>query len=120
MMTVNVLGTQYTIEYRDYDDDPYFAKSGVQGYCSGPVRHIIVIGNLKSSEKWDLGSDEYNELATKQLLRHEITHAFLAESGLDCNGIEIDGSWACNEEMVDWIAIQGPKLYTAWKEVGCV
>lgn len=120
MSVVHILGVEYEIEFRDYDSDPYFAKSGVQAYCSGPFLHRIVVGNLKSTDKWDLGSEESNGLATKQLLRHEITHAFLAESGLDCNSVEIGGAWACNEEMVDWIAIQGPKLYAAWKEAGCI
>ncbi len=27
---------------------------------------------------------------------------------------------AHNEELVDWIAIQGPKLYKAWQEAGAV
>lgn len=116
MKTVNILGVQYTIEYRDYCDDPYFEKLKAGGYCDGPWERLIVIGNLKSKDTWDLGDKAKNELASKQLLRHEIVHAFLAESGLDCNSNTIDGAWAVNEEMVDWIAIQGPKIYEAWKE----
>ena len=46
--------------------------------------------------------------------RHELIHAFLYESGLDAC------SWANNEEMVDWIAIQFPKLFKAFQEVGCL
>ena len=55
----------------------------------------------------------------KTTLRHEIVHAFLGESGLSANSNETD-AWARNEEMVDWIAIQGPKIWKAWKEVGAV
>jgi hypothetical protein len=29
-------------------------------------------------------------------------------------------SWATNEEMVDWIAIQGPKIYSAWKDASAL
>ena len=43
--------------------------------------------------------------------RHEIIHAFLFESGLAENS-----SWAQNEEMVDFFAIQFPKLVEAFKE----
>ena len=51
----------------------------------------------------------------KQVIRHEIIHAFVFESGLDtCS------DWAKNEEMVDWIAIQFPKLLKAFKEADCL
>ena len=43
----------------------------------------------------------------KKILRHEIIHAFLYESGLDINSHDID-QWARDEEMVDWMAIQFP------------
>ena len=55
----------------------------------------------------------------KQTLRHEIVHAFLGESGLSNNSNSID-AWARNEEVVDWFAIQGPKIYKAWQEAGAV
>ena len=51
----------------------------------------------------------------RQTLRHEIVHAFFLESGL---GSESD--YAQNEELVDWIARQGPKLYRAWAEAGAL
>jgi hypothetical protein len=31
-----------------------------------------------------------------------------------------DIGWAKNEEMVDWFALQGPKIYAAWKEAGAI
>ena len=52
-------------------------------------------------------------------MRHEITHAFLNESGLDANASDTD-CWAKNEEMVDWFAIQSPKIYKAFNEVGAL
>ncbi len=55
----------------------------------------------------------------KATLRHEIVHAFLGESGLSANSNESD-AWARNEEMVDWFALQGPKIYKAWQEAGAV
>ena len=50
----------------------------------------------------------------KAVIRHELTHAFLFESGLDTC------SWAQNEEMVDWIALQFPKLLQVFKEADCL
>ena len=52
----------------------------------------------------------------KEVLCHEIVHAFFNESGLQDNSFGIDNSWARNEEMVDWIAIQGAKIYKAWQD----
>lgn len=41
---------------------------------------------------------------------------FLFESGLDANSNGIE-AWASNEEMVDWIAIQMPKIVNAYEEI---
>lgn len=51
----------------------------------------------------------------KKVLRHEIVHAFLFESGIDSSS-----EWARNEEIVDWIALQFPKLLDAFKETECI
>ena len=55
----------------------------------------------------------------KKQLRHEIIHAFLSESGLDCN-FEHLKQFGHEETMVDWIAIQFPKIYEVYKEVGAI
>ena len=52
-----------------------------------------------------------------KVIRHEIVHAFLYESGLDVNSLS-GGAWAKNEEMVDWMAIQIPKILKAFQEAG--
>lgn len=53
-------------------------------------------------------------------LRHEVIHAFLNESGLQWNSFAPENAWAKNEEMVDWIAIQAPKIFKVYQELGCV
>jgi len=58
--------------------------------------------------------------AYKSTTRHEILRAFLNESGLMDSSHQFDRGWAKNEEMVDWIAIQGPKIYKAWQEADAV
>ncbi len=47
--------------------------------------------------------------------RHEIIHAFLFESGLAENS-----EWAQNEEMVDFFAIQFPKLMEVFKNADAI
>lgn len=60
-------------------------------------------------------SKKTRELMKKAALRHEIIHAFLYESGLNENSEPCE-AWGTNEEMVEWLAVQGPKIYQAWKE----
>lgn len=116
-MTINVLGTDYTITYKD--DEEVCADMGVElgycgGYCSSTARKIV-IANLNLCKD----SEAEKDILKKTNLRHEIVHAFLNESGLQSNANEVE-CWAKNEEMVDWFAIQGPKIWKAWQEVGAV
>lgn len=48
-------------------------------------------------------------------MRHEIIHAFLAESGLQAN-YEHYRQFGHDETLVDWMAIQFPKIYKAFRE----
>lgn len=108
---VNVLGTEYTIKFLGEKDDSRLEDK--DGYCDFYSR-LIVVCNDKNGNIHDY--DTY----WRKVIRHEITHAFLYESGLASNSSTFGGSWAYNEEMVDWIAIQGEKIYKAWKEVGAL
>ena len=65
----------------------------------------------------DRNSVENLEEYKKNVLRHEIIHAFLYESGLQ-NNSACGGAWAQNEEMIDWIAIRFSKIQKAFKEAG--
>lgn len=66
-------------------------------------------------------SDKEREAYRKRTLRHELIHAFLNESGLSENAsVPADCGWAKHEEMIDWIAIQFPKMVKAFKEAGCL
>lgn len=116
-MTVNVLGISYEIEKKKYGEDPLISERDCAGYCNGLLKKIVFC----DMTTWP--SNDYTEteagIAQKAILRHEIVHAFLSESGLASNSSESD-AWAKNEEMVDWFALQGPKIYKAWQETGCV
>ena len=95
--TVNILGTKYKIEYRNSSDDVKLETC--DGYCDTSIK-LIVIAIINKSDNSVNDLNSYN----RKVLRHEIMHAILYESGLGCN------SWADNEEIIDWIAIQYPKL----------
>ena len=114
---VSILGTKYTVIFKSDEDvcaDTGAEPGGCGGYCSAASREIVIA-------KLDKSIDPESEKAeTRKLnLRHEIVHAFLNESGLGYNSKASD-CWAKNEEMVDWIAIQGPKIWKAWQEAGAV
>jgi hypothetical protein len=55
----------------------------------------------------------------KKQLRHEIIHAFLYESGLGPN-FEHYKQFGHEETIVDWFAIQYPKIEEAFKSVGAL
>ncbi len=112
-MEVNVLGTQYTVERRKRAEGPKL--EGCDGYCDPSVKRIVVeaFGD-DPNNKADM--DQYG----KEVLRHEIVHAFLSESGLRGCTHSCDRGWAHNEEMVDWFALQAPKMMAAFQKAGCI
>lgn len=115
-MRVSVLGVQYALEYRTKAEDPELEEC--DGYCDTSVK-LCVARKYTAAERREPGSKKDLDAYRRKCMRHELTHAFLYESGLSINSLDANG-WASNEEMVDWMAIQGPKLYAAWQEAGCL
>ena len=118
-MTVNILGTEYTITVKKYDEDEAFARRSIDGYCDGLTKRVVVC-DMSTYKGWEHEPPETVAATQKEVLRHEIVHAFFDESGLADSSSTFYGAWAKNEEMVDWIAIQGPKIWKAWQEAGAV
>lgn len=113
---INILGTEYQIETHKVSEDSYLEKNKLSGYC-GEDEKLIVVADM-SEEKYFTGMDEKSqETYRKRVLRHEIMHAFLNESGLSDSSNRFDGAWAKNEEMVDWFAIQSPKIFKVYSEL---
>lgn len=117
-MKVNILGTDYEIIRVDDGQDDLMDKMSYGGYCSSYLKKIVIL-NLKSHPEWKNEPEEAVIHSEKQTLRHEIIHAFLNESGLKYNSAEIE-HWAQNEEMVDFFAIQFPKMLEAFKAAKCL
>lgn len=117
-MTVNVLGTRYTIKRVDYGKDPELVKRDWSGYCN-EARKLIVIMNISTAPGWEDEPPEIIAAQERECLRHELIHAFLNESGLSASALPAETAWSKNEEMVDWFAIQWPKIAKAFRETGC-
>ena len=116
--TVNILGTKYTIKRVNWGQDEFMERMQFGGYCDGGTKTIVIL-NLKSAPDWKDETDEVIKRQERETIRHEVVHAFLNESGLGYNTFSASQAWAKNEEMVDWFAIQFPKIYKAFKELGC-
>lgn len=104
-MKINVLGTDYEIVFSSGKDDELINDS-CDGYCDKSAKKIVV-----TTDNEDLSDFVFYQ---KKILRHEIIHAFMYESGLDCNWHHAD-EWGHDETQVDWFAIQAPKLFEAFK-----
>lgn len=102
---VNILGVEYKVLVNQSRED-YPLLEEADGFTDFTTKKIIIEKLKTGPRNWE-DMDSY----FKQVLRHEIVHAFLHESGLDSNT-----DWARNEEIVDWIAIQFPKLKKTFKE----
>lgn len=106
--TINVLGTDIRIQFRTEKQDKSLEKC--DGYYDESEDLIVI--KIPEADVMSLGNLENYQ---KKVLRHEIVHAFLHESGLSINSAPSD-SWATNEEMVDWLAIQIPKISKILRE----
>ena len=109
---VSILGSAYNILIIEEDDYRY--SRDADGWCDPQVKEILLF-NYRQSKESVKDLVDYQ----RKVLRHEIVHAFLYESGLWQNSYR-SKCWAKNEEMIDWMAIQMPKIYEAFKEAGAV
>lgn len=105
---VNVLGVEYTIEEKDKDFNETFEH--YDAYCDTSVKKIYI---CKFEE--DDTNKENLEYVKNKIIRHELIHAFIYESGLD-----VEEYWALNETMVDYFAIQIPKIVQVFEELNII
>ena len=107
---VNVLGTKYKIVFGNQKKYPELETR--DGFCDSSIKRIV-IDDMSESE---VGFKKDLKNYQNSVLRHEIFHAFLYESGMDCCTFS-SCSWATNEEMVDWLAIQTPKIFKVFQNL---
>ena len=110
-MKVNILGTEYEI-LKDSTGTNHKLRNA-NGYCETYEKTIVI----DNEEKYLNSPDNLNQFHKflDKTIRHEIVHAYLHESGLGANS-----DWATNEEIVDWIALQLPKMVSTMKECECL
>lgn len=108
---VNILGSEWSMKFGNEKEYPNLTNA--DGYIDLSTWEIVV-DDMEASQG-QIGAKADLEGYQKQVVRHEIIHAFLLESGLDSNSNSAD-SWAVNEEMVDWFAIQLPKIFKVFNE----
>jgi hypothetical protein len=108
--SVMVLGTKYKIFYETEDKQP--KMKGNDGYCEAVAKEIHIAKDLFVPRDDPLLLKDLAEYG-RTVIRHEIVHAFFIESGLAQNS-----SYADNEELVDWIARQFPKMTECFEKAG--
>ena len=108
--TVSILGSEWKIIVEPETKSKMYKD--VDGWSDYSVKEIHIALRKKDY-------DDFDSLLAyrKKVVRHELIHAFLDESGLGENAGQYEGAWTKNEEMVDWIAFQFPKIEKVFKEL---
>ena len=108
---ISILGIIYKLIFKSEEQEIRLKENW--GFTDFHTKEIYIRNDIdKETENSCKNLIEFK----KKVLRHEILHAFLYESGLGENSNNTM-AWAENEEMVDWFAIQIPKIYKIYKEL---
>lgn len=108
---VNILGTEYKILYNLPEEEMPEGADGCMDCSTKTIKiaqFVVCRDSLQNAEEY-----------IKQCLRHEIIHAFFHESGVWASSGSSD-AWGMDETITDWFAIQSPKIFKAFQEVGCL
>lgn len=102
-MKINVLGTEYELitDVKEVDDENL---SDNDGYIDYQARKIIIV-EMNNEPNGTSNIKSY----WQDVVRHELIHAFLYESGLP--------EYATDEILVEWIALQYPKMKKLFEEL---
>lgn len=100
----NILGTEYRVSIKNRSEDAKLATR--DGYTDLSVKKIVVADVEKEKD-----NDSVEDLShyLKKVMRHETIHALFYESGMD--------DWANDEQLVDYLSMQIPKIYKVWKDL---
>jgi hypothetical protein len=109
-MKVSILGTEYKIIEKTADESVELKNA--DGWCSFnfPIIHI----EKYMYKTCEFNSEEERAEAAKErrkvVLRHEIIHAFMRESGIEFDDMSL-------EQRVQFFALQFPKMLKAFQQV---
>lgn len=101
---VNVLGTVYKLQLDtpEEDDDNLVENDG---YIDYQTNTIVVSAFQEGVHGQTKDIQRYKD----SVIRHELAHAFLYESGL--------ANYSGDELLVDWMALQIPKMNRLFNEL---
>ena len=102
-MLIDVLGTKYVVK-----EDTSLNDTRADGLCKCYSKEILYRNPNDMLCKDD--PRELKEERKREVLRHEIIHAFFHEAGLS--------DYSSDEVLVDWIAVQFPKMLGAMEQAG--
>lgn len=103
MVQIDILGTTYHIE-----EDPNLVKDeGADGICARYTKTIYLAP--KDEMLSDCKDEKEKQARYDEVVRHEVIHAFLFESGAD--------RLAQDEDLVQFLAVQAPKLFELFKRL---
>lgn len=104
-MKIDVLGTKYDLTFSTEAKDKMLKNC--DGYCDSIAKKLVVDDCTTDCDFTD--PSDY----VKKNIRHEIIHAFMFESGLGANWQH--PRFGHEETVVDWFAVQLPKLLKAFE-----
>lgn len=106
MKEIEILGTVYQLLV----DNDGMDQQNADGVCRCYAKRIQV----RPPEKMLCQDDglEAKSSRYREVLRHELIHAILFESGL--------GDYCDDETLVDWLAKMAPRLIELFEEEGCL
>lgn len=109
MKKVNILGTEYIVKRMTVEEYPKLTLLEANAVVELYSKEIIMDKNMNQHT-----GKEYNnfEEFENRSLRHEVVHAFFHESGLK--------DYCYDEKLVEWIAVQAPKMFKAFEELKCL
>ena len=106
MGKISILGTEYELEVND-DACKELNADGLCQFYDKKIKFRSAANMLDPDS-----SGEAKEMRLKEVIRHEIIHAFFDEAGLP--------DYSNNEQLVSWLAVQFPKMLQAFKDAGSI
>lgn len=102
--TINILGETWKLVFDEKLNNQW-------GVCDYTVRTIKICPSMTEPKIPDDRLIDM-ELHSHKVLRHEIIHAMITEGGM-----RNKDKWK-DEDMIDWISLQYPKMQKLFEELG--
>lgn len=108
-MKVSILGTEYEIRYLKESEYEKLKTCDANGLAELYSKELIINSEIDDGSGKAFANFKEFE---KKVIRHEIIHAFFHESGL--------GDYTNDENLVDWLALQIPKILKVFQNTNCL